>query len=380
MVSKHLRIIIPYLEMGGTERHLSLLLPELARKGWMIKLLVLTSHLPLKDYFSHPNIVIKHLPSSSSSFLPPFRHLWHIFKLLVCEFRQDPTSLTHFFLPKAYLIGMPLAKLCRVKGPLVMSRRSLNFYQKRHRILYLERFLHPFCTLILANSLSVKTQLNTQEKVPESHLHLVYNGIEENPPPLKEKKNPQTDHKEDEFHMTMVANLIFYKGHLDLFRALNLIYSELPKNWTLTLVGQDRGLLSSLKKQATLLGLSQHINWILNSQDPTLYLQSSDIGILPSHEEGFSNALLEMMRVGLPVVATRVGGNAEAVLHAETGLLVSPQAPQELAEAILLLARDKTLRKSMGTKALKHFQEHFTLSQCVQAYDNLYQRLLFPVA
>ncbi|HQS84453.1 MAG: hypothetical protein B7Y25_02950 [Alphaproteobacteria bacterium 16-39-46] len=369
---KSLRIITPYLTMGGAERHLSLVLPALAEKGWKIKLLVLSHDIPLKDYFNHPNITLLSLPAPSpQKFLPSsLVHLFKVLKLLTQDFRRDPQTLTHFFLPKAYCIGMTLGKLWKLQGPLVMSRRSLNLYQKRHKILYFERLLHRFCDAILVNSAAIQTQLIQEEHVPKERIHLIYNGLREEELLCPKPRLPSS------FNMVVVANLIPYKGHLDLFKALNLIKNDLGSNWTLTLVGQDRGIFSSLQQSAQAFGIDAHIEWILDSNDPRPFFSKADLGILPSHEEGFSNALIEMMAASLPVIATKVGGNEEAVLSRITGLLVPPHDPEALSKAILELYQNPKRRLSMGKEGQRRFQEHFTLSACVAQYEDVYLSLL----
>ena len=80
-------------------------------------------------------------------------------------------------------------------------------------------------------------------------------------------------------------------------------------------------------------------------------MAAADFGLLTSHEEGFSNVILEGMAASLPMIVTRVGGNPEAVLHERTGLVVPAMDPQAIGEAVLRLARDGQLRKQFGAAA-----------------------------
>lgn len=77
-------------------------------------------------------------------------------------------------------------------------------------------------------------------------------------------------------------------------------------------------------------------------------LAASDIGVLSSHEEGFSNILLENMAAGLPVLATSVGGTTEVVEDGKTGFLVPPENPAALTESLIRLAGDEGMRRDMG--------------------------------
>ena len=77
-------------------------------------------------------------------------------------------------------------------------------------------------------------------------------------------------------------------------------------------------------------------------------LSALDIQAVSSHAEGFSNVILEGMSAGKPLVVTAVGGNSEAVVHGETGLMVPPRAPAAMAAAILRLLDDGALARRMG--------------------------------
>lgn len=381
MPNPHIRIIIGSLEVGGTELHLTQILPSLADKGWKFTILVLSNKLTLKDRLNHPNITIESISSTNMRFsiYGNLIKCFKVFLLIRKNFLKDPHSLTHFFLPEAYFVGMILAKFYRLTGPLVMSRRSLNSYQRRHKVLgYLEPFLHRSCDLILVNSQAIKNQLIFDEAVPESKISIIYNGVDEH---RFLKDVNKTCVKEDldiplnSFIMVVTANLIHYKGHHDLLDALGSIKNQLGSNWFLIVVGHDRGQLNPLKSQATSLGIDQHIRWVLNSQEPLPYLSIADIGILPSHEEGFSNAILEMMASGLPVITTDVGGNPEAVIHNKTGLITPSKNPKALGTAILSFFRTPKKRHAFGKAGKMHFHKHFTLPHCVEQYAKAYRLL-----
>ena len=102
----------------------------------------------------------------------------------------------------------------------------------------------------------------------------------------------------------------------------------------------------------------------------------ADIGILSSHEEGFSIAILEGMRAALPMVVTNVGGNSESVLDGKTGFVVPAQDCQKISEAILKLCLDKELRQSMGQSANQRGKDNFSIESFINEHHVLYSNLI----
>jgi glycosyltransferase involved in cell wall biosynthesis len=111
-------------------------------------------------------------------------------------------------------------------------------------------------------------------------------------------------------------------------------------------------------------------------EDFVPYLQSSDIFILPSATEGLSNSLLEAMACGLPPVATNVGGAPDTVTHGDEGLLISPDAPAELEDALTTLLGDAGLRERVGIAARKKIEVKYSLEAVVTGLDALYAKML----
>src|SRR5262249_50813104 len=94
--------------------------------------------------------------------------------------------------------------------------------------------------------------------------------------------------------------------------------------------------------------------------------------VLPSLTEGISLTLLEAMARGLPVVATRVGGNPEVVLDGATGLLVGTRNPAELAAAMVRLLRAPDEGRRMGLEGRERVEEHFDVRRMVADYEGHY--------
>jgi glycosyltransferase involved in cell wall biosynthesis len=173
----------------------------------------------------------------------------------------------------------------------------------------------------------------------------------------------------------IVANLIPYKGHADLIDALALAAPRLGLNWRLVIVGRDAGIGAELKRRAGAAGIDDSLLWLGEQPSADALFAAADIAVLASHEEGFSNALIEAMGRRLPAIATTVGGNADAIADGVSGLLVPPRAPAELAAAILRLASDAELRTRLGDAARRRVEREFSLEAAALRHANLYAGL-----
>ena len=129
---------------------------------------------------------------------------------------------------------------------------------------------------------------------------------------------------------------------------------------------------AALARQAHNLGIADRValrGLVAQGAD---VLSEMSVFALPSHVEGMSNALLEAMAAGLPVVATDVGGNGEVMVAGETGLLVPPRDPDALAEALVLLLKDPERARAMGAAGRARVEQSFTVEQMVARLQTLY--------
>jgi glycosyltransferase involved in cell wall biosynthesis len=145
-------------------------------------------------------------------------------------------------------------------------------------------------------------------------------------------------------------------------------------DWELRVAGRtlDYGYREELRDLAGEEGLGGRISFIGEAAQPEEFLQGLDIFVLPSRTEGFSNALIEAMACGLPVIATTVGANPEVIVEGESGLLVKPGVPQLLAERLEELARDPGLRFRLGRAGRRRVGEVFSREAMCRNYRDLY--------
>ena len=376
--------VIGTLERGGCEVHLSHVLPHLNPTEFDVRIFLLFGRGELFDDVTQRGITV-HAPVVSHKLIsfPLLSIIWkmiftvYLLVRLLTHFVVFRPHIAHFFLTATYLIGLPIATLSRVKVR-VMSRRSLNNYQRKNTLFALlaklERTFHRSVDHILGNSKAVVRQLIDDEHVPAKKVTLIYNGVAPSPPKAdKMSVRNQWEISKNDIMIVVVANLIPYKGHADLIEALALLNSKTP--YKCVMIGYDSGIQSTLDAQARRRNVRDHIIFAGVRPDVVDFYHAADLSILCSHEEGFSNAILEAMAAGLPLVVTDVGGNSEAVIHEENGLVVAPRNPKELSTAIDRLLDSEGLRHRFGARSRDMVEEKFTLRACVSQYETFYKSL-----
>jgi len=206
--------------------------------------------------------------------------------------------------------------------------------------------------------------------VPEiaAYSSVVYNGLEVpsvTPAPLP-------------FHpprLLCLGRLAEEKGFDLAVKAFASLTDRFP-NARLVIAG-DGPLRSPLENQATELGLERSVEFVgwVTPENVSELLNAATIVIMPSHREGLPSVALEAALMGRPVVATRVGGLPEIVVHQKTGLLVDDATPEAFAAAIRLLLEQPQTATAFGHAARRRAQELFSFERYVDAYDELYRKI-----
>jgi glycosyltransferase involved in cell wall biosynthesis len=177
---------------------------------------------------------------------------------------------------------------------------------------------------------------------------------------------------DSEFLIGTVANLRATKGYPDLLVAARDVLREQP---SARFVAVGRGPLEqALRAQATDLGLGDRFRFLGFRPDALAVMSAFDVFCLPSHFEGLPIALMEALALGLPVVATRVGGVAELVVDGEDAVLVPASQPARLAEALIALARDPQRRDAMAEQARVR-SDTFDAPGSIRAVEAVYREI-----
>ncbi len=281
-------------------------------------------------------------------------------------FRPDIVYAQLFW---ANLLSVAVGRLAGVPT-IITGRRALSRGdQDRSWMRHAQNLANRFTTSVVANSEAVRRDVLAHERVRPEIVTVIPNGVALEPYARErpESVRRQLGVPDGSVVLVTVASLHAVKGHVDLLRAAARLRERHP-DLRLLLPGRDAGMLPRLREMVRELGLERRAMLLGERSDVPRLLAAADVVVQPSHEEGFSNAVLEGMSAGRAVVATAVGGNPEAVRDGIDGLLVPPRDPVALAAAIDRLASDPELRRRMGKSARERVEAEFSMDRMVQRF------------
>jgi glycosyltransferase involved in cell wall biosynthesis len=204
-----------------------------------------------------------------------------------------------------------------------------------------------------------------QRLADAGRLHVIHNGVHDVAPELR------AEPERDPVRLVTVARFEAPKDHHTLIRALALLRAQ---DWQADLVGEGP-LQPQVRTLAETLGIGDRVKFLGYQPDPAPVLARSRIFVLSSRSEGFPRSLLEAMRAGLAVVASRVGGVPEAVEDGVNGRLVPPGNPAGLASALAALITDGSLRQRLAVQARHTYECRFMFQRTADETLALYREI-----
>lgn len=290
--------------------------------------------------------------------------------------RREAIDVVHAYLFSAQAFGIPPARLAGV--PLVLAgRRAIGVYWTARKYRLARRLSNACAHLQVGNSEAVKEFIVREEGVPPGRVRIVYNGVDAerfSPPPGGTRRGNEG------ITVGYVGSLTRVKGVDVLLRAARRALDECP-GMRVRIVGEgplearrvDEGDTDArLKALARELGFEDRVEFAGGSERVEEELRRMDLFVMPSISEGMSNAVLEAMAAGLPVLATGSGGNREVVEEGVTGSLFPVGDDRALAERIVALVRDGERRRAMGEAGRERVRGRFTVERMVSAMEALY--------
>jgi len=311
----------------------------------------------------------------------PPGHLFRLFPRLVHLFRELKPAIVHSrnlaaleVTVPAWLAGVPV----RIHGEHGRDVGDLDGSNKTYQ--WVRRAYNPFVTHWIALSRDLETYLTGRVGIPARKVTQICNGVDAErfhpavppAPTLEWCPFGSPEH----WLVGTVGRMQAVKDQPQLARAFIRalqIAPELRSRLRLVMVG-DGPLRAEAQEQLTAAGVAD-LAWLPGERhDVPDVLRGLDCFVLPSLAEGISNTILEAMASGLPVIATRVGGNPELVQEGQTGLLVPAGDPEAMARAIIDYACNPEQARAAGRAGRAEIERRFSLDAMVGAYGSLYDR------
>lgn len=369
--ARRLRIVLAVgtLQVGGTETQLVKLAIGLRERGHDVHVLALAGGGPLEEPLRTAGIGVRVFGYAG---LPVRSRLGYRQVAMVAaglrallavrrHLRALRPDVCHAFLFACYSIVLPLAWSAGI--PIrVAGRRGATPPPTGRR----DRLFHALgrasSSALVCNWEAGAEESTRRDRYRPERVRVISNGVD--------LPSSVADVDRQPARGVMIANLIAYKGHEDLIAALAEMSS--PPRICLIGEGPERERLAALSRSR---GLGDVVEFAGARPRASRFLPDYQFAVLASHDEGLPNAVLEAMAAGLPVVATAVGGVPGIIVDGETGLLVPPRSPADLAAALARVADDPALRVRLGTAA-RDAVAAYSMPACVERHERLYLDLL----
>lgn len=303
----------------------------------------------------------------------------HQMRRFASYLRRENISVVHTHDFYTNIFGSVASALARVPVRIGARRESAVRSGKQR---FAERMAYRFYHKVVANCDEVRRQLIEIEGLKPDKVVTLYNGLD------MARVTPSADLQRDEVlaslglpidqdrsFVTIVANLrLEVKDHRTFLRAAREVYQRVP-NANFVLAGEGP-LTEPLRELARDLGIADNTHFIGSCERVADLLAVSDVCVLSSRAEGFSNSILEYMAASRPVVATKVGGAAEAIVEGSTGFLVAPGDHGAMAEKLASLLEKPEVAREMGRRGRKRVEEMFSSEAQLERTEKLYSTLL----
>jgi len=352
------------LVSGGKERRLIELMRALKLKEDIeFELVVMSKDIHYKEVFDF-GINIHYIIRKTKKDISAFSRFYKLCR----NYRPD---IVHCWDSMTAVYSVPTCKLLHIKlvnGMVINSPIRQNVFNKNW---LRAKFTFPFSDIIVGNS---KAGLLAY-KAPKNKSKVIYNGFNfDRTENLINKEIIKKELRSDSNYLIgMVAAFSESKDYKTYYRAAKYLL-DIRKDLIFLAIGPDTDSADSKEliddqyiEHFRLLGLKSGVESLINVMD---------IGVLSTFTEGVSNSILEYMALEKPVVATFGGGTNEIVMDNETGFLINPSNPEELANKLGILLNNADLRTNMGLAGKKRIINEFSVEKMVRNYTDLYKMIL----
>jgi glycosyltransferase involved in cell wall biosynthesis len=357
---------IESLRSGGKERRLIELMKGLKTKpGISFELVVMDDNIHYKQVFDL-GINIHYLVRSVKKDFSVFTKFYKICKQFKPDIVHCWDSMTSMYsIPACKLLNIKLVNGAIVDSPPPSKRSIANKHWLRAKISF------PFSSLIIGNSQTGLSAYNA----PEKKSVCIHNGFNfDRIKTTEEKKVTREDLQiKTPFVAGMVASFSQYKDYKTYFSAAQMLLAK-RNDITFLAVGSDTDTNDAQKMIVE--KYAANFKLLGKRSDVESLIGLMDICVLATFTEGISNAIMEYMALGKPVIASSGGGTPEIVNDNITGYLINTSAPEQLCEKMELLLNNEKLRVEMGAAGKERVQNYFSIENMVSKYISNYNSLV----
>lgn len=294
--------------------------------------------------------------------------------------KKEKPEMVHLNSSKAGAIGAIAAKMAGVKK-VIYTVHGYVFLEpmprwKKMFYIFIEKFSSYFKDAIICVS-NYDKKIGIQYNIaPEKKIVTIHNGIDTNAMNFLAKKEAKkfliaqsSGLRAQGFWIGTIANFYPTKGLLYLISAAKKIVEKFPD--ALFIIIGDGDERKILENEIVKLSLEKNVILTGKIPDASKYLRAFDIYVCSSVKEGLPYSILEAMAAGLPIVSTNVGGAPE-LLKNNSGILVEPKNPLELAIAIIKVLEDSKLAQGLSQNAKKFVENEFSLEKMLEKTERIY--------
>ena len=362
---------------GGAERQVDYLLLNMPTQRVAFRLACLTASKDDVDRIATAGVAVDILPSTPRR-LWPLRFLARVIGIV----RRHDIEIVQAFLPTFDILA-PALRLFAPSLQVVTSRRNVDEQLSRGEQRGL-KLTGRLARGIVANSQAVADSVRRIEGDPQGRLHVIPNGMILPPPIDTSERNAarQTlDLAADEFVVAYIAHFRDGKGHVHLPEVVDAVVRRVP-HARFVLAGdmnENRGHrrnAAAFRGAIDRLGASNRVRCLGLVPDSRLILAAADASLNLSDVEGMSNALMESMALGVPVVASEAGGVREMLADGIEGWIIARADVAAAVERLVDLASATDIRRRVGEAARARIARDFSIERMVDSYARLYERLV----
>ena len=367
--------VIYRLDVGGLENGLVNLINRIPRSRYRHAIICLTDYTEFHRRIRGQDVEIFALQKRPGNDWRMLVRVWRLLRRLRPDIvhTRNLAALECAF--PAWLAGVGT----RIHGE--HGRDMLDVDGSSRKYQWVRRLYRPFVNAYVPLSRDLERYLVSKVEVPPHKVWQIYNGVD------TERFTPRGNERpappgfcfsgEPLVVVGTVGRLQAVKDQLTLAEAFVRLLKRRPdlKSCVRLAVVGDGPLHSEVEKRLQRAGLAG-LSWLPGERsDVPEIMRTLDLFVLPSLAEGISNTVLEAMATGLPVVATRVGGNPELVVEGATGTLVPASDPTAMADALMRYVDDEQSRRTHGLAGRRRVTEQFSIDVMSERYVALYDRL-----